>query len=231
MIGSISQQNTSCDATAVQTTYRCGEFQEVVPWADENVERVASAQICVRNRRHLDHAAQVQVRDSLINQFFSRYRICFAWWPDTVLVASWAKLETGMFTILPHTADAGLRVEAADLETLFAEAGRGLFSLIVSNLDDVEPRTAKEFVIAGGDVEYLLFDWLSELLYVFESERLLFKEFDVSIGPGGLEASAVGERVDAVRHQMEHEIKAITYHGLVVDRTKHGWAAEVIVDI
>jgi SHS2 domain-containing protein len=53
----------------------------------------------------------------------------------------------------PHTADAGLRVEAADLETLFAEAGRGLFSLIVSNLDDVEPRTTKEFVIDGDDVE------------------------------------------------------------------------------
>jgi SHS2 domain-containing protein len=142
-----------------------------------------------------------------------------------------AKLETGMFTILPHTADAGLRVEAADLGTLFAEAGCGLFSLIVSNLDDVEPRTTKEFVIAGEDVEYLLFDWLSELLFIFESERLLFREFDVSVGPHGLQATAAGERVDRVRHQMEHEIKAITYHGLVVERTKQGWAAEVIVDI
>ena len=137
----------------------------------------------------------------------------------------------GMFTILPHTADAGLRVEAADLETLFAEAGRGLFSLIVSDLDDVEPRTTREFAIDGDDVEYLLFDWLSELLFIFESERLLLSVFNVSVGPHALEASAAGERVDRVRHQMEHEIKAITYHGFVVERTTHGWAAEVIVDI
>lgn len=142
-----------------------------------------------------------------------------------------AKRETGMFTILPHTADAGLRVEAADLETLFAEAACGLFSLIVSNLDDVEPRTTKDFAIDGDDVEYLLFDWLSELLFIFESQRLLLGRFNVSIGSQGLEATAAGESVDRVRHHMEHEIKAITYHGLVVERTKHGWAAEVIVDI
>lgn len=136
-----------------------------------------------------------------------------------------------MFTIFPHTADAGLRVEAADLETLFADAGRGLFSLIVSNLDEVEPRTTKEIAIDGDDVEYLLFDWLSELLFIFESERLLLGVFNVSVGPHGLVASAAGEPVDWGRHQMEHEIKAITYHGLVVERTEHGWAAEVIVDI
>ena len=136
-----------------------------------------------------------------------------------------------MFTILPHTADAGLRIEAANLETLFAEAGRGLFSLIVSNLDGVAPRTTKELAIDGDDVEYLLFDWLSELLFIFESERLLLTVFNVLVGPHGLEASVSGERVDRVRHQMEHEIKAITYHGLVVERTTRGWAAEVIVDI
>ena len=136
-----------------------------------------------------------------------------------------------MFKILPHTADALLRMEAADLDTLFAEAGRGLCSLIVSNLDDVEPTTTKAFVVDGDDVEYLLFDWMSELLFVFESEQLLLSEFRVSVDADGLRASAAGERVDRVRHQLEHEIKAITYHGLRVEKTKHGWVAEVIVDI
>ena len=136
-----------------------------------------------------------------------------------------------MFTILPHTADAGLRVEAKDLETLFAEAAQGLFSLILSNLDDVQPTTTREVAIDGDDIEYLLFDWLSELLFIFESERLLLRVFNVSLGPRGLIASVAGELVDRSRHQMEHEIKAITYHGLLVERTDHGWIAEVIVDI
>ena len=37
--------------------------------------------------------------------------------------------------------------------------------------------------------------------------------------------------MDAVRHQLDVEIKAVTWHGLKVERTSDGWLAEVIVDI
>lgn len=136
-----------------------------------------------------------------------------------------------MYKTFAHTADTGLRVEAADVNTLFAEAGRGLFSLIVSNLAKVETRSHMHFTINGAAVDYLLVDWLSELLFAYESKRLLFSEFSVSIGPDGLEATAAGETVDENRHQLVHEIKAITYHGLRVEQTPDKWIAVVIVDI
>ncbi len=136
-----------------------------------------------------------------------------------------------MFTIFPHTADAGLRVEAEDVETLFADAGRGLFSLLVSNVDDVQPNVRREITVDGDDLEYLFFDWLSELLFIFEDQHLLFSQFDVSLQKGGLRGVASGEQIDRDRHRLEHEIKAITYHDLKVKRTDQGWIAEVIVDI
>jgi SHS2 domain-containing protein len=136
-----------------------------------------------------------------------------------------------VYTIFPHTADAGLRVEAEDMEELFAEAGRAFFSLVVANLDDVQPRTQREITVEGDDLEYLFFDWLNELLFTFENERLLLSQFEVSLDAGGLRSVASGERVDRDRHQLEHEVKAITYHGLKVVRTEQGWMAEVIVDI
>jgi SHS2 domain-containing protein len=38
--------------------------------------------------------------------------------------------------------------------------------------------------------------------------------------------------MDAARHKMDHEVKAITYHGLQVEQQPDGsWSAEVIVDI
>jgi SHS2 domain-containing protein len=37
--------------------------------------------------------------------------------------------------------------------------------------------------------------------------------------------------MDESRHEMDHEVKAITYHGLKVEQTVDGWYAEVIVDI
>ncbi|HEY8504131.1 MAG TPA: archease [Gemmataceae bacterium] len=136
-----------------------------------------------------------------------------------------------MYETFDHTADVGLRVRAADLDTLFAEAAEALFSLLVEDLSSVRPASEVEFALAGDDREYLLFDWLKELLYRFDAEHMLFARFEVHVGPGGLTAKAWGEPLDRSRHELGHEVKAITYHGLRVEQTPDGWLAEVIVDI
>ena len=136
-----------------------------------------------------------------------------------------------MFQVLPHTADVGLRVTADTLSALFEDAGRGFFSLIVEQLSEIHLREQKHFQLDGQDVEYLLFDWLNELLFAFEHEGLLFSVFQVNIDSKGLQATARGERLDHTRHHLTHEVKAITYHGLTVVRNPGGWLAEVIVDI
>ncbi len=136
-----------------------------------------------------------------------------------------------MFQILPHTADVGLRVTADTLGALFEDAGRGLFSLIAERPAEIVPRVQKEFALCGGNVEYLLFDWLNELLFTFEHEHLLFSDFRVRIDGERLEATARGEHLDHGRHHLAHEVKAITYHGLKVVHTASSWVAEVIVDI
>ena len=136
-----------------------------------------------------------------------------------------------MFETFDHTADLGLRVRAPDLNTLFAEAGRGLTSTLVDNPDDVRPVNEVQFNIDGTEKEYLFFDWLNELLFRFEIEQWLFAEFRVEVNEYGLAATACGEPVSRERHRLSHEVKAITYHQLKVEQTPDGWLAEVIVDI
>jgi len=138
-----------------------------------------------------------------------------------------------MHEVFDHTADIGIRVKTETLEELFREAARALFSLIVTNLDDVQPRERTSFRLELRDQEYdyLLFDWLNELLFIFETRRMLPARFDVSISSSGLEATAIGEPVDPARHWLDHEVKAITYHGLKVTYENGQWLAEVIVDI
>jgi SHS2 domain-containing protein len=136
-----------------------------------------------------------------------------------------------MYEVFEHTADLGLRVRAADLDSLFAEAGQGLFSVIVENLADVRQDREVTFQLAERDPVYLLFDWLNELLYTFESQHLLLSQFAVGVTATGLRATARGEPVDPDRHRLDHEVKAITYHGLKLEQTPDGWLAEVIVDI
>jgi SHS2 domain-containing protein len=136
-----------------------------------------------------------------------------------------------MYETFEHTADLGLRVRAANLETLFVDAGRGLTSIIVANLDAVRPVCEISLSVPGTQTDELLFDWLSELLYLFETRHLLLTDFEVRIDEAGLRATARGEEADDDRHQLEHEVKAITYHGLKVEPADGGWLAEVIVDI
>ena len=135
-----------------------------------------------------------------------------------------------MYEVFEHTADLGLRVIAADLETLFADAARGIFSIVVANLDDVR-LVRRDRSRWPAQIDFLLFDWLSELLYVFETERLVLADFTVRLTSAGLTATARGEPLDPARHVLAHEVKAVTYHGLNVEQTDAGWRAEVIVDI
>jgi SHS2 domain-containing protein len=136
-----------------------------------------------------------------------------------------------MYETFDHTADLGLRIRAADLNTLFAEAALALFSTLVEDLDTVSSVQRLDVTIPGNDREYLLFDWLKELLYHFEVEHLLLSRFSVKIDANGLEGYAWGEPFDQQRHELSHEVKAITYHGLRIEQTSDGWLAEVIVDI
>lgn len=136
-----------------------------------------------------------------------------------------------MYEYFDHTADLGIRVRAADRETLFIEAAQAMLAAVVEDLSTIRPECEIVVTIEGDDPDYLLFDWLSELLVRLDTEHLVFGRFEVQFTDTGLIGKAVGESLDRNRHDPEHEIKAITYHGLLVEQTEDGWLAEVIVDI
>lgn len=136
-----------------------------------------------------------------------------------------------MYEVFEHTADLGLRVRASTKEELFAEAAQGLFAMIVANLDSVQAVQTRTVEVAGDELGFLMFDWLNELLYAFEADKLLLSRFEVQIAGDRLHATCHGEPMDPARHEMEHEVKAITYHQLRVEESEGGWLAEIIVDI
>ena len=103
--------------------------------------------------------------------------------------------------------------------------------LLLAHLDVVEAREQPDLHIEGTDRELLLFDWLKELLYRFDTSHVLLSKFQVHVEKSGLSAAAWGEPLDPARHALAHEVKAITYHGLRLEQTPDGWLAEVIVDI
>ncbi|MCS7237433.1 MAG: archease [Thermoguttaceae bacterium] len=139
------------------------------------------------------------------------------------------------YEFFAHTADLGIRVVASGREELFAEAGRALMNALVENVDAVQAVCQREINLSGDRLDDLLYDWLSELLYLFDTQRVVFCRFDVSLTGDSmfhLKGKAWGEPLDRKRHVLHLEVKAITYHRLRVEPTAEGsWEAEIIADL
>lgn len=135
---------------------------------------------------------------------------------------------------LDHTADLRLEVEAATLAELFAESLVG-FTEAFTEVEKVAPDEELVIDLEAETVEDLLRDFLDELLYRFETEDRLFRRAEVEIMGGqgalSLHARTWGERYDPEHHGLKLLLKAVTYHGLVVERHGAGWRAQVIFDI
>ncbi|MGI0150138.1 MAG: archease [Thermoplasmata archaeon] len=129
---------------------------------------------------------------------------------------------------IEHTADVGIRAYGRTLDELFANAAEGMFSLI-ADLPAVKPVGESEVRLTADDTPILLLRWLSELLYVHETQRLLFSSFDAHVAETSLVGHARGEPIDKRRHELKLAIKAVTRHRLTVDPQKG--IAEVIFDI
>jgi SHS2 domain-containing protein len=136
------------------------------------------------------------------------------------------------FEVIDHTADVGVVAYGADLSQAFANAGRALFSLIVEP-ESVRETLSRDIEVRAPDEESLLVEWLNELIYLFDTENILFRRFEVSeLDSGRLRARGYGEKVDSSRHQLKTGVKAATYHMLSVSRDEDGgYRVRVIFDI
>ena len=122
------------------------------------------------------------------------------------------------FEIIDHTADVGIVAYGADVRQAFANAARALFSLI-TELDDVAEVLHRDTELTAPDEESLLVEWLNELIYLFDTENIIFKRFDITqLNHTQLKARSYGEKVDKAKHKLKTGVKAATYHMLKVDR-------------
>lgn len=130
---------------------------------------------------------------------------------------------------LPHTADILLRVKAGSLEDLFAESVRALMGIMYG--DTREGDDVQEIRVTAEDLPGLLVGFLSEALFVSESERFVVAGATVSITGTSLEARLVGEKFIQEKHGGGVEVKGISYSGLAVEKTSDGYQADILFDV
>lgn len=128
---------------------------------------------------------------------------------------------------IEHTADRALRVWGEELPDLFVGAARGMYHLMV-DLADLVPAHWRVIQLEALDRETLLVEWLNELLFLTETEHLLFTDFTITSWTGtSLTARAGGTLADISRTG----IKAATFHDLELVQSEVGWCVVVTFDV
>jgi len=135
------------------------------------------------------------------------------------------------YEVIDHTADIGIKAYGKDLKSLFANAAYGMFD-IMADLKNVRTKESLKIESEAPNVEELFLSWLGELLYQYNSKKIIFKRFVIDkLSENMISALAQGEKLDLKKHALKTEIKAATYHQLKVQKVKDEWQAEVIFDV
>jgi SHS2 domain-containing protein len=133
------------------------------------------------------------------------------------------------------TADIAFEASGRDLAELFSDAADATMNVMIDNLNAIEPRETRHIELSSNEIDMLLFDFLQELIYFKDAQRLLLRVRDARIeqrdGNYFLKAETAGESLDAARHHQRADVKAVTLHGFSVEKEDDGWKARVLLDI
>jgi SHS2 domain-containing protein len=133
------------------------------------------------------------------------------------------------YELIEHTADMGVAASGDTLAEAFANAACGLFS-IMTDITSVHESESRSVVVKGVDSENLLFNWINELIYIFDVEHMLFKRFDIiDMTECSLKAVCYGEKYNPDMHKLKLGVKSATFHMLMVDPQKN--RVQVILDV
>ncbi|MGH7569149.1 MAG: archease [Gemmatimonadales bacterium] len=124
------------------------------------------------------------------------------------------------FKFVPHTADIAVELTARDEPGLYQAGLDALRTLLVGE-SEVVPREERAIEVGADDPGERLVRFLSEVLYLYETERFLPART--------LPAGIAGEPFDPSRHAALREVKAVTYHGADVRRAPDGALQATIV--
>jgi len=133
------------------------------------------------------------------------------------------------FQEISHTADVKIRACAPTLEKLFAETLKALMQVMYGRTGF--GKILKEIRVESGDIESLLTDFLSEVIFVSEVENLVFSEANIRIDGFSLIANLKAEPFDPICHAGGSEVKGISYSGLAITHNENGYMLDIIFDV
>lgn len=133
------------------------------------------------------------------------------------------------FEELNHTADYLFRCTGDTIEELFRSAAMAMFSLMFEERD--QGSVKKEISLKSDDYETLIYDLLSELIFLSEVEMIVFSDIKIKVHDNAVKAVASGEKFNMDKHRGGTEIKGISKYGMDITEKAGKFRMDVIFDV
>jgi SHS2 domain-containing protein len=130
-------------------------------------------------------------------------------------------------------ADCAMDVEGTDLADLFETAALALADVMVDPAT-VPKTTRRTIALEATELDLLLYDWLSELIFRKDRDGEVYTRAQVKIdgrGPFRLAAEVEGGVLDPAHVDLRSDPKAVTFHQFALERADGGWRARLVIDI
>lgn len=149
------------------------------------------------------------------------------------MVGDMKRVYEPYYRLIDHTADLGMEVFGRDAPSLFSNAARALFDLLIPSKGvHGAPLHQVDLTVDGDDWADLMVNWLRELLYLWNGKQCCVANLSI----GALDRNRLHAAVQVFNYPddgppPENEIKAVTYHQIAVGQENDGWYARVIFDV
>jgi len=132
-------------------------------------------------------------------------------------------------------ADVAFEAEGRTEQELFESAALAVTHTMIRDASQLASGTIRKVQLRGKDIEKLLYDFLEELIFLKDTELLLFKGISVHLrkldSSYELEAELRGEKLDPQKHELLVDVKAVTLHRFSVKYEQGIWKCLVVLDV
>ena len=132
-------------------------------------------------------------------------------------------------------ADVAFEAWGATREEMFIAAADAAMNVMVEDLNTITAAQEKTIAKENESLEMLLFDFLGELVFLKDAEKLALRVSEIKLteqnGRFSLTARAYGEKINPAKHPLNVDVKAVTLHQFRVWQSARGWHARVILDV
>ena len=130
-------------------------------------------------------------------------------------------------------ADIAFESYGKDLNELFENSALAVF-VSSAEIKTIKPKVKRAIKLNNDRIDNLLYDFLSEIIFLKDKDSLIFSKSKVDIKENkkyNLKATLYGEEIDLKKHTLLNDVKAVTLHLFKLEKVKNYWKATIVLDI